>query len=758
MRRILRQRLDQVLLGGLRLLHLLFEDLAEAVVDVDLLLRVGRHAQQAPHHLDGAIPLLGLLVEARQARERVDVIRLDVEDVAVGVDGALEIAQLGLVDVAHLRVERDAILGVVGGDDVLAVGVDQRLPLALLLVEALEIAVRLLVAIVDEQDLLQHLGGAVGLGELLLPQRRHALVDLDAVAFGRRDLELVLEVLEVLLHAAGLLIQGVERLERRQVLRVDREHFLVRLDGALVVAEPVLPQLADLQLEAHRELGVVDDLRLLRQHLDQAIPGLRAAVQALERVDGVDAALVVVERALVGEHRLRGVADLRLVGVGELQQDVDARLRLLLDLGVAREHRHQVVPALLLAEEVLERGQRADVRVVQLQRLLRRRDGVVDVLERRVVPARDLHPQIGGDLGIGDPLHHLRVVADELVPLVGHRRQALELLGDVIVRVVLAERGLQRHERVLAIAELLLVGLGHLRERSDARRRVGHEVRARQQQVDQLDPALALPIELLELVRRRHVAGVDLQHALVDLGRRAAVADLVGPQRRDLHEHVDLLGRRRQRLRAPLEDLDALFPARLLREQLLERRQRAEVVRVELEHLAPGVDRLLRAHEGLALELAELRVELLELRVLDAGAAELRDLDQAAQRLRQLLPGARRLVVLGDGAQGVDVLRVELQHLLPALERVALARELLAPDAAEALVDRDLGVDVLGRRHLLLEDLGQLFPLAGRLVQIGEARERDRCPCRADRPRGPTARRPSARSSSASDASFAMRE
>jgi len=67
-----------------------------------------------------------------------------------------------------------------------------------------------------------------------------------------------------------------------------------------------------------RLVGVVDDLRLLRQHLDEAVPGLRATVQALERADGFDATLVGVERTLVRERRLRRVADLRLVGVGEL--------------------------------------------------------------------------------------------------------------------------------------------------------------------------------------------------------------------------------------------------------------------------------------------------------------------------------------------------------------------------------------------------------------------------------------------------------
>ena len=264
-------------------------------------------------------------------------------------------------------------------------------------------------------------------------------------------------------------------------------------------------------------------------------------------------------------------------------------------------------------------------------------------------------------------------------------------MRDLVVRVVLAEGRLQRHERAVAIAELLLVDLRHLRSSSAMRAGASaRELGPRQQQVDQLHPALALAIELLELERRRLVPRIDLQHALVDLRRRAAVADLVGPQRGRLHEDVDPLGRVGQRLHAPLEDVDRLLPARLLHEQALERRQRAEVGRIELQHLAPGVDRVLGPHEGVALELAELREQLLELVALDAAAAELADLDQAAQRLRQLLPGARALVVGGDRAERVDVLRIDLQDLLPALERVALARQLLAPDAAQALVDRDL--------------------------------------------------------------------
>ena len=385
----------------------------------------------------------------------------------------------------------------------------------------------------------------------------------------------------------------------------------------------------------------------------------------------------------------------------------------------------EIVPALLLAIEVLQRLQRADVRVVELQGLLRRGDGVVDVAERRVVPARDLDPQIGRLLGIGDPLHHLGVVADQLVPLVGRGGQALQLLGDTVVRVVLAEGGLQGDEGAVAIVELLLVDLGDLHQQLDARRRVGRELGPRQQEIDQLHPALALAIELLQLERGGLMPRVDLQHTLVDLRRRAAVADLVGPQRGSLHEDVDPLGRVGQRLHAPLQDVDRLLPARLLHEEALERRQRAEVRRVELQDLAPGVDGVLGAHEGVALQLTELREQLLQLVALDPAATQLADLDETAQRLRQLLPGPGAPVVGGDGAQRIDVLRIDLQDLLPALQRVPLARQLLTPDPPQALVDRDPGLAVGGRRHLLLEHLGERGPFTGHLVQIGQAGERD---------------------------------
>ena len=108
------------------------------------------------------------------------------------------------------------------------------------------------------------------------------------------------------------------------------------------------------------------------------------------------------------------------------------------------------------------------------------------------------------------------------------------------------------------------------------------ELDAREQQLDQLLPVALRAVDLLELQRRGQVLRVELQDALVDVARAVAVADLVFPHRRRLQQHFDLAARRRRATsRLLLEHVDALFPARLLREQLLERAERAEVALVE---------------------------------------------------------------------------------------------------------------------------------------------------------------------------------
>ena len=136
---------------------------------------------------------------------------------------------------------------------------------------------------------------------------------------------------------------------------------------------------------------------------------------------------------------------------------------------------------------------------------------------------------------------------------------------------------------------------------------------AREQKLDQLLPRSLRPIDLLELQGGGQVLRVEREDPLVDVGRAIAVADLVLPHRRRLQQHLDLRRRIVERARLLLEDADALLPARLLREQLLERPERAEVAIVQLQNALPGLDRLLRPHQDLALQRAQLVVELDEL-------------------------------------------------------------------------------------------------------------------------------------------------
>src|SRR5581483_2238124 len=345
---------------------------------------------------------------------------------------------------------------------------------------------------------------------------------------------------------------------------------------AVAVAEPLFVELPDLVLERDDLLRVFQHRRLLRQDLDQIRPLLVAAIQPLERLERVERRRIVLERRAVRGHRLVLIAERALPQLRHRQVQVDALRRLLLQLGVLGQRRDQLRPLGGLAVEVGQRAQRLGVVRLELQRLLLRRDRVLEVPEVLAVPAPDLDPQIGRRLRLGDGLHHLRVLGEQVVPLVGRRRQPLQLRRHRLLGVVLAERGLEHDERALLIADFLFVRLGDRLKDRDPLRRLVRELDAREEQLDQLLPVALRLVDLLELDRRGEVLIVELKDPLVHVARAIAVADLVLPHRRRLEQRLDFLRRLVERLGLALERLDALLPARLLREELLERRERAE--------------------------------------------------------------------------------------------------------------------------------------------------------------------------------------
>ena len=83
-------------------------------------------------------------------------------------------------------------------------------------------------------------------------------------------------------------------------------------------------------------------------------------------------------------------------------------------------------------------------------------------------------------------------------------------------------------------------------------------------------------------------------------------------------------------------------------------------------------------------------------------------------------------VQLGNRPQRIDVAGIDLQHFLPGIQRLALALQLLAPDLAQALVERDALLGDLGDPHRALEDVDELAPHLRRLVEHRQRTERHR--------------------------------
>ena len=207
-----------------------------------------------------------------------------------------------------------------------AIGLDQRLVLARLLIEACELAVRAVVAAIDRDDLLECLGGPVELAEALFPRRGHALVQRHALGVRRRGVELRLEHVEVLLGLLGLLVELLEGAQRHQVRGIEVEHLLVRADRLPGVVEADVPDRADLEPEPDDFLLVGRQLRAPRHHVDQRLPLLGAAIQPLERDQRRRRRRIVDERLLVRVDRAADVLHLAFEQLGEL--DVEIRLLL----------------------------------------------------------------------------------------------------------------------------------------------------------------------------------------------------------------------------------------------------------------------------------------------------------------------------------------------------------------------------------------------------------------------------------------------
>ncbi len=118
----LRGSRDRARLRAVDVVEVLLVELGDPVLEADRLVGVGGHLALAREDAEELRPVLRLLVEDVEARERLQVVGIELEDLRVRVDRPRDVAELALVDRADLVV--DALLLVDVGDEVGLLRVD----------------------------------------------------------------------------------------------------------------------------------------------------------------------------------------------------------------------------------------------------------------------------------------------------------------------------------------------------------------------------------------------------------------------------------------------------------------------------------------------------------------------------------------------------------------------------------------------------------------------------------------------------------
>ncbi|MCZ7678448.1 MAG: hypothetical protein M5U28_06620 [Sandaracinaceae bacterium] len=382
---------------GVAIGEVLVEDAAHPVPQIDLLLRILREPRQLAHHVERLAVVPALLVEARERVERAHVVFVDRQDVEVGVDGPIGVVDLDGVDVADGRVALDLLRAVRGRRDVALVGLDEPVPALQVAVEPLEAAQRGLVARIDLEHLLEALGGALGLDELLLEHRAEAAEDADPLLVRGDEVVLALEDAEEIAPVLALRVQPLEALERAKLRRVGLEDAGVLLDGVVDALEPQLVDLRDREPRLEHVLGARERRDLQLEDLEQLRPIGARLVQALERADRGEVGRIGLDGLPVVGRGLLGQPEVLLAELAHLGEHRRALLAAADDLRHPAEHLREHLPLTEVPVEIRLRLHRRVVRRIEREDLVVVRDRVLGVTELLAVPLRaaqaerDLH-------------------------------------------------------------------------------------------------------------------------------------------------------------------------------------------------------------------------------------------------------------------------------------------------------------------------------------------------------------------------------
>jgi hypothetical protein len=447
------------------------------------------------------------------------VVRVDVEDRPVGLDGLRQVAHVVLVDLAHAVLQGDDLLLLRGDGDLPAQVLDQGAPPLEAGEDAVELGDGVAVLAVDVEDR-QVAGDRVV--DAVEPGLEHAREAVDHLHLGRR-IEDVLGLLREqpgqLLPLAGDLGQPVELVDRRLEGRVDRQRPRVRVERVVVLAELTLVDRGD-----HVQALDLSDriLRVLDHHLvdvDELLPLGELVVQRREHLGGQHRLVGAVDDAVERSDRGRVVGGVReglavrLDGADHVSElvlpqraDAVAQLGLLLvrrgDFHGALEDAELVGPALRGPEQAVERLDGVVVGRLDVEDRLVGLDRVLDVGELLVVDLTEQVQPVHAVLRLRGELRLAAVDVAERLPRLGGDVQLVEGVEGALVGVVDREDLLEQGDRAGEVLHLDLADLGRVGQQALAVGDVGDHLRLADDGVDEGVEVVLIQVDLDQTRRR----------------------------------------------------------------------------------------------------------------------------------------------------------------------------------------------------------------------------------------------------------------
>jgi hypothetical protein len=320
-RRVQVERHLEALLSLATVTQLLFERPTDAVVHLDALRAVAGEIGHPRHRLDGLRGVALLLVQLAQGLERRNVGIVEIDDVPVGIDGAVDVADFFRVDLGDRTVQLDLRRRAGRFADVTLVSVDQIQPLLEAAVAALQAQVGALFCVEDLERLLVALSRNVELEEMLLLVLRNFEQHLDALALGLDDLELTLEDGDEVGPILDGLIDALQTAQGEQIAAVELEHLAVHLARAIEVTQRCLVQAGHAQLGGGDLLSVAEPRHLGGEDLDELGVVLALVVDLLQRAERRQVVRVHLERAPVVSQTLIGLVHVLVQQLAQVEQN-----------------------------------------------------------------------------------------------------------------------------------------------------------------------------------------------------------------------------------------------------------------------------------------------------------------------------------------------------------------------------------------------------------------------------------------------------